>query len=161
MTTNMILSSSLEDYLEAIFHIVKKKQAAKAKDIAKRMQVKGSSVTGALRALAEKGLINYVPYDIVTLTPKGKRIAQDVVQRHEAIRDFLVTVLAVDNDEAEDAACKMEHNISPKIYDRFIEFVKYYTTCPSAGTTWVNGKGFHCDQHDEVEDCARCDDKDK
>ena len=79
------LSESLEDYLEAIFHIESKKQAARAKDIAQRLNVKNSSVTGALHSLSEKGLINYAPYDLITLTPKGKTVANGVVRRHEAL----------------------------------------------------------------------------
>jgi DtxR family Mn-dependent transcriptional regulator len=55
------LSASMEDYLEAIYHIVTAKQAARAKDIAKRLDVNNSSVTGALRTLSEKGYINYAP----------------------------------------------------------------------------------------------------
>ena len=53
-----LLSSNMEDYLEAIFHISKEKQAARAKDIADRLMVNKSSVTGALRSLSEKGLVN-------------------------------------------------------------------------------------------------------
>jgi len=53
--TRNVLSASLEDYLEAIYHIVQKKQAARAKDIVQRLRVKNSSVTGAMRALADKG----------------------------------------------------------------------------------------------------------
>ena len=56
MPKNRMLSASMEDYLEAIFHIVSEKQAARAKDIAKRLKVNNSSVTGALRSLAEKGV---------------------------------------------------------------------------------------------------------
>ena len=41
------LTASQEDYLEAIFHIAAEKQAARAKDIAKKLNVKASSVTGA------------------------------------------------------------------------------------------------------------------
>ena len=80
-----MLSSSLEDYLEAIFHIVGEKQAARAKDIAKRLKVNNSSVTGALRSLAEKGMINYAPYDVITLTTKGQKLAEDVVRRYQTI----------------------------------------------------------------------------
>jgi DtxR family Mn-dependent transcriptional regulator len=47
-----MLSASMEDYLEAIFHIAADKQAARAKDIAKRLKVNNSSVTGALRILS-------------------------------------------------------------------------------------------------------------
>ena len=52
MSTTLKLSASLEDYLEAIFHIEKSRRVARAKDIARRLNVKGSSVTGALQALA-------------------------------------------------------------------------------------------------------------
>ena len=88
------LSDSLEDYMEAIFHIEVKKHAARAKDIAERLQVSNSSVTGALRLLSDKGLVNYAPYDIITLTPKGKEIAQNVVRRHKALLDFFVKILS-------------------------------------------------------------------
>lgn len=70
------LSESLEDYLEAIYHIVSQKQAARATDISKRLNVNPSSVTGALRSLADKGLVNYAPYDIVTLTAEGSVAAR-------------------------------------------------------------------------------------
>ena len=59
MVTAGKLSASLEDYLEAIFWIAQSKGAARAKDIATKLSVKASSVTGALQALKEK------KYDIV------------------------------------------------------------------------------------------------
>ena len=90
------LSASLEDYLEAIFRIVQEKQAARAKDIGKHLEVSRSSVTGALHALADRELINYAPYDVITLTDKGQALAEDVVRRHEVLRDFFVKVLTAD-----------------------------------------------------------------
>ncbi len=68
-----VLSASLEDYLEAIFQIVAEKPAARVKDIAKKLNVAGPSVTGALQALTERKLINYAPYELITLTPKANR----------------------------------------------------------------------------------------
>ncbi|MFC1676128.1 metal-dependent transcriptional regulator [Planctomycetota bacterium] len=53
------LSASLEDYLEAIFWIIQSKGATRAKDIAAKLSVKASSVTGALQALSEKKYVNY------------------------------------------------------------------------------------------------------
>jgi DtxR family Mn-dependent transcriptional regulator len=98
------LSSNMEDYLEAIFHISAEKQAARAKDIADRVQVNKSSVTGALRSLSEKGLVNYAPYDIITLTAKGKKLAAEIVRRHEALKEFFIKILLIDKDEAEEAS---------------------------------------------------------
>ena len=82
------LSASQEDYLEAIFHIISEKQAVRAKDIALRLKVKNASVTGALRILAGKGLVNYAPYDVISLTAEGKRIAEDIIRRHEVLHNF-------------------------------------------------------------------------
>lgn len=150
------ISESLENYLEAIFHIVAEKNAARAKDIAERLKVTGASVTGALRTLADKGLVNYAPYDIVTLTPHGKKLAADVVRKHEALRDFFVRVLTIDEEEADETACKMEHAVSPAILKRFIEFVKFVDSCPLAGTLWTQGFNHYCDRGDIPDDCGQC-----
>jgi DtxR family Mn-dependent transcriptional regulator len=112
------LSESLEDYLEAIYHIVAAKQAARATDIGRRMKVKGSSVTGALKCLAERGLVNYAPYDIVTLTAEGTAAARKVAHRHEVLQDFFTSVLAVDDDLASAAACGMEHHVGRDVLER-------------------------------------------
>lgn len=156
MRDSEALSASLEDYLEAIFHIVGEKQAARAKDICKRLKVRSSSVTGALRSLAEKQLINYAPYDVITLTPEGRTIAEDVVRRHEALRDFFVKVLLVKNVEAEEAACKMEHAIPPNILERFIQFVDFVDVCPRGGAEWIKGFGYHCKHGEKWEECEQC-----
>jgi DtxR family Mn-dependent transcriptional regulator len=66
------LSASLEDYLEVIAHIITEKQVARAKEIAAALKVSRSSVTEAFRSLAKKGLINYAPYEVITLTPKDR-----------------------------------------------------------------------------------------
>ncbi len=150
------LSSSLEDYLEVIFHLVAEKQVARVKDIARQVHVKNSSVTGALRALAEKGLINYAPYDVVTLTPQGKDAAADVVHRHSVLRDFFTNVLAVNPEEADRAACRMEHCISPVILERFVQFSAYINHCPRNGVQWLEGLGFRCRHEIGEGSCEKC-----
>lgn len=156
MCVNEQLSSSMEDYLEAIFHIAEKKQAARAKDIADRLSVNNSSVTGALRSLSEKGFINYAPYDLITLTDKGKVHALSVVRRHKALKDFFIRVLCADKEEAEDTACKMEHAISPDILERLIRFVEFVETCPRGGVEWIKGFGYFCKEGKIAENCRRC-----
>ncbi|NOY68727.1 MAG: DtxR family transcriptional regulator [Deltaproteobacteria bacterium] len=156
MTANAVLSESLEDYLEAIFHIIAEKQAARAKDISRQLKVAGSSVTGALRSLAKKGLINYAPYDLITLTPAGRKAAKDVVRRHEALRDFFVNVLAVGYAEADEAACRIEHVISKNILERLIQFAEFVEICPRGGSKWIAGFGYHCDHGDTRENCEKC-----
>jgi DtxR family Mn-dependent transcriptional regulator len=156
MTLTDTLTASMEDYLEAIFNIIAEKEAVRPKDIAKRLYVKNSSVTGALRTLADKELIRYAPYDVITLTPEGKDAARDVIRRHEVLRDFFVNVLAVGAEEADEAACKMEHSIPKGILERFIQFAQFVEVCPRGGAKWVEGFGYYCDHGDTKGDCARC-----
>ncbi len=155
MTAPDELSASMEDYLEAIFHIVAHKQAARAKDIARTLGVNNSSVTGALRSLSEKGYINYAPYDVITLTPKGQRYAEDVVRRHEALMDFFTKVLCVEEIEASEAACKMEHAVSRPILDRLIRFVEFIEICPRGGDSLIDGFRTHCSGNDSLDRCHR------
>ena len=154
MANSQALSSNMEDYLEAIFHISSEKQAARAKDIAERLKVNKSSVTGALRSLSEKGYVNYAPYDIITLTAEGQVLAKDVVRRHEALKDFFVKILLLDEEEAEEASCKVEHAISDKILDRLINFVEFMEICPRGGREWIEGFRRHCEKGDTTAKCT-------
>lgn len=140
MSTSDTLTASLEDYLETIYHIIDEKQAARVKDIATRLGVQNSSVTGALKNLTKKGYINYVPYDVITLSDKGEKTALDVIRRHEVMKTFIVDILCLDdNDAAEKAACQMEHSVPSEVLERIIRFVEFTQICPRSGTDWLSG----------------------
>ncbi len=138
------ISSSLEDYLETILLILREKQAVRAKEIARRMSVSGPSVTGALHALSERGLIHYAPYDVITLTEEGERIARDVRMRHETLRAFFVQALQVEPAEAEKAACAMEHSLPGPILHRLVAYLEFMEACPNARFMWDERRGFVC-----------------
>lgn len=156
MTSADTLTASLEDYLEAIFQIIAEKEAVRPKDIAGRLKVSNSSVTGALRALAERRLINYAPYDVISLTAEGRAAAGDVARRHEILRDFFVNVLAVEPSDADEAACKMEHSIPRSILNRFVQFAEFTEVCPRGGDRWISGFGHYCDQGGTRDNCEKC-----
>ena len=141
MPTGPQLSASLEDYLEAIYHIVQDKQAARAKDIVERLGVHNSSVTQALRSLSEKGLVNYAPYDLVTLTDEGRAAAADVVERHQSLRSFLVDVLGLDAERAEADACRLEHDISNEAAERLRLLMAYRSRHPERVASWDPERG--------------------
>jgi DtxR family Mn-dependent transcriptional regulator len=119
------LSASLEDYLEAIFNLAKESSAVHSTDIAKELSVAKPSVTGALRLLKKKGLANYKPYDCVTLTRKGQRLAMQVVRKHNIIKSFFVNILGIDAKVAQQAACKAEHAFGPEVVARLLSFVEF------------------------------------
>jgi DtxR family transcriptional regulator, Mn-dependent transcriptional regulator len=133
----MDLSASQEDYLETIYHIIEDKKVARAKDIASRLRVSRSSVTEAFRSLSQKELINYSPYEVITLTTKGQKVAEDIIHRHEALKDFFIKILAVDEELAEEGACKVEHAAPREIIERLIQFVSFIEACPRGGSEWI------------------------
>ncbi len=135
------LSASLEDYLEAIYHTVSAKGAARAKDLVLRMGVHNSSVTQALRSLSEKKLVNYAPYDVITLTAPGEVLALDVVRRHETLSKFLSHVLGFPDDEADVEACRLEHAVSSGVLHRLVGFVEYFENCPQNDVRWDEAAG--------------------
>jgi DtxR family transcriptional regulator, Mn-dependent transcriptional regulator len=130
MTKKEQLSESLEDYLETILELQTTKNVARSKDIAEKLDIKRGSVTGMLKKLAQKKLVNYEPYGYVTLTPEGKKIALEIERRHIFLKDFLFRVLQVDEKTADRTACQMEHAMNKQTFKKFRDFVKKIDTCP-------------------------------
>ena len=120
------ITASLEDYLEALYEIIEEKHGVKAVEVAKRLNVKRSSVTEALKNLSEKKLVNYGRYDVISLTPSGINVAKAVIKKHQALYDFLVKILGVDSEEAQINACKIEHVISDNVLQKLINFTESY-----------------------------------
>lgn len=120
------LSASLEDYLETILELQNENEEAKAVDIATRLNVKKSSVTDALKALRQRELVNYAPYKPISLTGKGKRKAEKIAKKHEILFEFFHKTLGLDEMEAVDNACKIEHVISPKALEKLAGLPENY-----------------------------------
>jgi len=119
------LSPTLEDYLEAIYRIEREQRVARPRDISRAQNVAGSTVTAALQSLAEKGLINYEPYELITLTDEGRERAEELAIRHRIIRDFLENVLGLEAERADATACGMEHVIDREALERFVCFLAF------------------------------------
>ena len=157
MMENNALSESLEDYLEAILELEEASKVARAKDIADKIGVQRGSVTGALKILEEKALINYQPYSFITLTDKGRAIAAQISNRHAVLKDFLLRVLQFDEESAEQTACRMEHAVDEKAMQRFVRFIGFIDSCPRAGKDLIERFTGECsDIAPENKRCANC-----
>lgn len=151
------LSESLEDYLETILQLEQSQKVARGKDIADHMGVRRGSVTGALKTLAEKGLINYAPYSFITLTPQGEVIAREVARRHKIIKAFLQNVLLLEEENADENACRMEHAMDKTAIDRLVQFIEYIDRCPRAGSDWLRAfVDYYSKGKAEKEKCRTC-----
>ncbi|WP_321492027.1 metal-dependent transcriptional regulator [uncultured Desulfobacter sp.] len=130
MTKALDLSESLEDYLETILELQATNTVARSKDIAERLDIKRGSVTGMLKKLASQELINYEPYGYVTLTAKGEKIAKEIEKRHLMLKDFLIRFIGVEEQKADETACRMEHAMDASTFKKFQAFIQTMDECP-------------------------------
>ena len=108
----------MEEYVEAVLFCANEQGLARISDIRDMLGVKTPSVTGAMKLLAEDGYVIHQPYGGVQLTPKGRRAAEDVKQRHAILSRFLTQVLGVNPKTADMDACKMEHAVSKETLEK-------------------------------------------
>ena len=104
-----------EDYLEAMLMMKEKHGYIRSIDVAEQLGVTKPSVTYTTKRLRENGYITMDKTGLITLEPSGLAIAQEMLDRHRTLTDFLVR-LGVDRDTAETDACKIEHDISPQTF---------------------------------------------
>jgi DtxR family Mn-dependent transcriptional regulator len=106
------LSPSLEDYLEAAYTLSRTDGSARSCRIGAALKVSKPSVSGAMRALAARGLVLQEPYGAVRLSADGLRLGAEIAGRHALLKDFFVSILGLDPAEAENDACRAEHALS-------------------------------------------------
>jgi len=155
MISTIGISDSMENYLEVILNLEETQRVARGKDIAEKLGIQRGSVTGALKSLEEKGLIHYEPYGFITLTRKGRKLAEEIYRKHLVLKDFLLNVLRIDPDTAERTACRMEHGIDKKTLERLVCFIEYIHKCPRAGEDWIESFINFCESGDK--DLKKCD----
>lgn len=119
------LSSGLEDYIEAIYIAELNKTQLKGAELARHLNISRASVSEALSKLVTKGLIQYESYGAIKLTEKGKKSAIDVYHKHNVLKDFFETILAMSPTEAEEIGCKIEHIVSKNVLERMRQFTLY------------------------------------
>jgi len=109
------VQESAENYLETILMLSLKGEGVRSIDIVNELDYSKPSVSVAMKNLRTKGYIIMGTDGYITLTDKGKKIADAMYERHVAISDWLIS-LGVDKKTALNDACKMEHAISEKSF---------------------------------------------
>lgn len=132
-----MVSKKIEDYLEAIYVIVKRKGYARTTDIASCLEIKPSSVTEMLGKLDSKGFIEYRKYEGAILTETGYRIGEAVKGRHDALYKLL-KFLQIPDEIANKDACTMEHGLDPVTVVQIKKFVNFINNSPKHPPKWLN-----------------------
>jgi DtxR family Mn-dependent transcriptional regulator len=108
----------MEDYLESIGVLCGADGVARVSDLARRLEVRTSSVVGALRTLKREGFVEQQRYGFIRLTDTGRREADRIQGRHVALALFLEEVLGLDPVAASKDACRVEHVVEPETLRR-------------------------------------------
>ncbi len=118
-------TSTVEDYVKAIYLLQQDSPTGEATvaRLAATLGVTKGSVTAMVRKLRDAGLAHAERYAGIQLSPKGRRLAIDMIRRHRLIEVFLVETLGFDWAEVHEEAHRLEHAMSAKVLDRLDAFL--------------------------------------
>jgi DtxR family Mn-dependent transcriptional regulator len=122
-----MISENVEEYLEAIYRLIERKEKLTTTNIAKELGVSPPSVSEMLRKLDKKGYLRYEPYKEVVLRRKGRHLGRTVLRKHRLLERFLDT-LGLSKKKIHEEACKLEHSVSKdleKVIEKKIEKPAY------------------------------------
>lgn len=122
-------TARLEDYLEAIYHLIHDRGYAATLDIADALAVRPPTVSSMLRKLAAGGYLVHERYRGMKLTAKGEKIAKSVIARHRIISELL-TLLGVETEVAYQDTEGIEHHIHPDTTYRLEKLVDFLRRNP-------------------------------
>ena len=113
----MKVKTSAEDYLKAILVLENRYSEVRAVDIARYQNVSKPSVSHAVASLKEQGYITVDDNFYLHLTETGRKLAENMYERHRFFTRKLMDV-GVDFDTAASDACLIEHVISEESYEK-------------------------------------------
>lgn len=121
-----ITTTAEENYLKAIFKIAEKEnKAASTNKLAEVLGTSPASITDMIKKMSEKKLVNYTKYYGVTLSPKGSKIATNLIRKHRLWELFLVEKLRFPWHQVHAIAEELEHIKSDELIARLDAFLNY------------------------------------
>ena len=119
----MVIHESAEDYLETILVLQQQCGQVRSIDIVNKLGYSKPSVSIAMKKLRESGYISMAADGLITLNESGLEVARRVYKRHKTITKMF-ELLGVSAEQADEDACKVEHDLSKETFDCINEFVQ-------------------------------------
>lgn len=127
------MSPSKENYLKIIFELAYDHRKINNKNIADIMGVSAPSVSEMLTSLTKDQYVQHTPYNEITLTDEGRKLARALVKKHRIWEVFLVEKLGYPVREVHSAADTLEHATNDEVVERLNKFLGYPKRCPHGG----------------------------
>ena len=112
-----VLTSAHEDYLKAIYLLEGSGVAVNNSALATELNISPASTTNMVKKLSELGLVTYTPYQSITLTASGQKVALEVLRHHRLIELYLHERLNLPWEQVHEEAEKLEHVLSDTLED--------------------------------------------
>lgn len=119
----MKIQESAENYLETILILSHRNSSVRSIDIVNELDYTKPSVSVAMKNLRENGYIDMNTEGYISLTQKGREIAEAMYERHTFLSEWL-TSIGVNRKVAAEDACRIEHVISAETFDAIKKHVK-------------------------------------
>ena len=116
-------TETAEDYVEAVQELIDSKGECRVQELARHFSVSHVTVSRTVGRLQKDGLLETAPYKPITLTTKGRKLADRVRKRHEVVLEFLLA-LGVDKKTAQIDSEGIEHHVSEKTLAAMKKFLK-------------------------------------
>ena len=113
----------MEDYLEVIYELIKKRGYATQTDISESLNVSLPSVTKMLQRLDESKYLEYEKYRGINLTEEGIEVAENIHEKHGLLSEFF-KMIGVDEDVANIDAEGIEHHLHSQTLKKLREFIR-------------------------------------
>ena len=121
----MSMHESAEMYLETIYTLSLNSTSVRSIDVAETLNYSRPSVSRAVGLLKKDGYLLMDEEGFLTLTEKGRTLAERIYERHTVLTAAL-EALGVDRETAAEDACKIEHDISDRTFDAIKAHMKTY-----------------------------------
>ena len=116
---------SREMYLETIYVLSRKSPTVRRIDVGEYMGYSKPSVSRAMDVLKNEGLVRDGDGGNLILTQAGEELARQIYERHTVLSEVF-RALGVDEQTAQDDACRVEHYLSEQTFEKIKQHLMKY-----------------------------------
>ncbi|MGH9213616.1 MAG: metal-dependent transcriptional regulator [Acidimicrobiales bacterium] len=124
------LTKSEREALKAIYRFTRDGSEAHTGALAESLGLSPGTVTTLVKRLADRGLVDHRPYQGVSFTDQGRRMAIAAIRRHRVVERFLADMLGYAWNQADALAVSFEHELPSEVVDRLFVALDRPATCP-------------------------------